>query len=315
MAKPIIIDAHVHVYRNREQGLLSKENYEIWEYGTKADVRFSAYSGDLGDVLRAIDDAGASRAVVVNLFAISFARSEAIAELPGGLDEAQKEEALKAIDASMGERLKTFNAWACDIAKEYPQLVPFVAADPWVLSIEEMQTHIREMVDCQGAKGIKVHPVLQRFYMYDERMLPIYRICVEMGIPIIAHSGPSRDVNQYAEPRSFAKTLKAFPELRLVLAHMGGGAWRQLLELAQAYPNAYFDCCEIMEWTGAPNAPTNHELAQLILDVGPERVMMGSDFPWYDIDHSVERVMELPLLSTEQKEALLGANAIRILGL
>ncbi|GAI54065.1 unnamed protein product [marine sediment metagenome] len=42
---------------------------------------------------------------------------------------------------------------------------------------------------------------------------------------------------------------------------------------------------------------------------------MGSDFPWYDIDHSVERVMELPLLSTEQKEALLGANAIRILGL
>jgi len=315
MSKPIIIDAHVHVYRNREQGLLIKENYEIWEYGTKAEVCFSAYSGDLEDVLRAIDDAGASRAVVVNMFAISIARSEAIAELPEGLDEAQKEEALKAIDASMGERLKTFNIWACDIAKEHPQLVPFVAADPWVLSIEEMQTHIREMVDCQGAKGIKVHPVLQRFYMYDERMLPIYRICVEMGIPIIAHSGPSRDVNQYAEPKSFAKTLKAFPELRLVLAHMGGGAWRQLLELAQAYPNAYFDCCEIMEWTGAPNAPTNHELAQLILDVGPERVMMGSDFPWYDIDHSVERVMELPLLSTEQKEALLGANAIRILGL
>ncbi|GAI54067.1 unnamed protein product, partial [marine sediment metagenome] len=52
---------------------------------------------------------------------------------------------------------------------------------------------------------------------------------------------------------AFAKILKAFPELRLVLAHMGGGAWRQLLELAQAYPNAYFDCCEIMEWTGAPN--------------------------------------------------------------
>jgi len=315
MAKPIIIDAHVHVYRKREQGLLIKENYEIWEYGTKADVHSSAYGGDLEDVLRAIDDAGASRAVVVNMFAISIARSEAIAELPGGLDEAQKEEALKAIDASMGERLKTFNAWECDIAKEHPQLVPFVATDPWVLSIEEMQTHIREMVDCQGARGIKVHPVLQRFYMYDERMLPIYRICVEMGIPIIAHSGPSRDVNQYAEPGAFAKTLKAFPELRLVLAHMGGGSWRQLLELAQAYPNAYFDCCEIMEWTGAPNAPTDHELAQLILDVGPERVMMGSDFPWYDIDHSVERVMELPLLSTEQKEALLGANAIRILGL
>ena len=95
----------------------------------------------------------------------------------------------------------------------------------------------------------------------------------------------------------------------------GGGAWRQTLELAQAYPNVYFDCCEIIEWAGAPNAPTDRELAQLILDVGPERVMMGSDFPWYDIAHSVERVMELPLLSAEQKEAILGANATRILKL
>jgi len=79
-------------------------------------VHFSAYSGDIEDVLKAIDDADASRAVVANLFAIPFARSEAIAELPEGLDEAQKETAIRAIDASMGERLKAFNAWVCDIA-------------------------------------------------------------------------------------------------------------------------------------------------------------------------------------------------------
>lgn len=315
MAKPIIIDAHVHVYRNKEQGLLSKEDYEVWEYGARAGVHFSAYSGDVEDVLKAIDDADASKAVVVNLFAISLARSEAIAELPESLGEAQKETAIRAIDASMGERLKAFNAWVCDIARKHSQLVPFIAVDPWVLNTEEMKRHIQEMVDGQGAKGIKLHPVLQRFYMHDERMLPIYQTCVEMGIPIIAHSGQSRDVEQYAEPRSFAKTLEDFPELRLVLAHMGGGMWQQLLELAQTYPNTYFDCCEIIEWTGAPNAPTDRELAQLILGVGPERVMMGSDFPWYDIDHNVQRVMELPLLSEEQKEGLLGANAIRILNL
>jgi len=109
--------------------------------------------------------------------------------------------------------------------------------------------------------------------------------------------------------------LKAFPELRLVLAHMGGGAWRQILELAQVHPNVYFDLAEIIELTGAPNAPTDRELAQLIQDVGSERVMMGSDFPWYDIGHGAERIMELPLLSKEQKEAILGANAIRILKL
>ena len=45
-----------------------------------------------------------------------------------------------------------------------------------------------------------------------------------------------------------------------------------------------FDCSEIMAWTGALKAPTNLELAHIIKEIGPDRVMMGSDFPWYDVD-------------------------------
>ena len=43
--------------------------------------------------------------------------------------------------------------------------------------------------------------------------------------------------------------------------------------------------------------------------------MMGSDYPWYDLDHTVERVMELPLLSDEEKQGIIGANAVNILNL
>ena len=57
------------------------------------------------------------------------------------------------------------------------------------------------------------------------------------------------------------------------------------------------------------------QLAQLIKDIGPHRVMMGSDYPWYDLDHTVERVMELPLLSAEEKQGIIGANAVNILNL
>ena len=136
-----------------------------------------------------------------------------------------------------------------------------------------------------------------------------------MGLPIICHSGPDRGGAHYAEPRAFGRMLGEFPDLKVVLAHMGGGTWHQAPEIAQTYPNAYFDCCEIIEWTGGSDAPTDQQLARLISDIGPERVMMGSDFPWYDLDHSVERVMELPILSQEEKEGILGANAVKILGL
>jgi len=315
MAEPVMVDTHVHFFGDNKQYLLSRATYEVWEYGPKENVRFSTYGGDPEDILKAIDAAGASKAVMVNLFAVSRVRDRAIADLPEGLDKYQKEEAISKIGAGMGERLKSSNVWCCHVAEKYPQLVPFIATDPSVLGVKEAQDHILEMVEQHGAKGIKVHQGLQRFYMHDERMLPICRLCTEMDIPILAHSGPLRDTEQYAEPRAYAEVLKTFPELRLVLAHMGGGAWRQTLEIARAYPNVYFDCSEIIEWTGAPNAPTDRELAHLIQDVGSERVMMGSDFPWYDIGYCAKRIMELPLLSKEQKESILGANAIRILKL
>ncbi|UCD77903.1 MAG: amidohydrolase family protein [Desulfobacterales bacterium] len=315
MTDPVIVDTHVHFYGDHKQYLLSKATYEVWEYGPKENVCGSAYGGDPKDIIRAMDAAGASKAVMINLFAVSRLRDRAIDDLPEGLDGDQKEEAIREIEASMGERLKSTNKWCCDVAEKYPQLVPFIATDPWVLGVAEAQDHIREMVEQRGAKGIKVHQGLQRFYLHDERMLPICRLCIETDLPILAHSGPLRGAEQYAEPRAYAEALKIFPELRLVLAHLGGGAWRQTPEIAQAYPNVYFDCSEIIEWTGAPHAPTDREFAQLILDVGPERVMMASDFPWYDIGHAAERIMELPLLSKEQKESILGANAIRILKL
>jgi predicted TIM-barrel fold metal-dependent hydrolase len=315
MTEPVTVDTHVHFYGDNKQYLLSKATYEVWEYGPKENVHSSAYGGDPEDILRAMDAAGASKAVMINLFAVSRLRDRAIADLPEGFDERQKQEAINKIDASMGERLKLTNRWCCDVAEKYSQLVPFIATDPWVLGVEEALDHIREMVDKRGAKGIKVHQGLQRFYLHDERMLPICRFCIEMELPILAHSGLLREAEQYTEPRAYAEVLKTFPKLRLVLAHLGGGAWRQTPEIAQAYSNVYFDCCEIIEWTGAPNAPTDRELAQLILDVGSERVMMASDFPWYDIGHAAERIMELPLLSKEQKEAILGANAMRILKL
>ena len=109
--------------------------------------------------------------------------------------------------------------------------------------------------------------------------------------------------------------LKSFPQLRVVVAHLGGGTWNQTLEIAQAFDNAYFDCCEIIEWTQSTHGPSDQQLAQLIRDIGTDRVMMGSDFPWYDLDHSIDRVFSLPLLSMEEKERIVGANAVDILGL
>jgi predicted TIM-barrel fold metal-dependent hydrolase len=298
MAQPVIVDTHVHLHRTSEQVLHERSTYNLWEYGTKEDVRYSTSYGDLESVLKALNTADASWGVVLNLFDATYEK------LDPDLN-----------DNALGDRLRESNAWFCNVVKGHTHLIPFIGIDLGIMNVDEAQNHIQEMVTQYGAKGIKLHPVLQKFYLHNPQMVYICKICLELDIPILAHCGPSKKGEQYGEPKAYAKILEEMPELRLILAHLGGGAWQQTSEFAHAYSNAYFDCSEIIHWTGATNAPSDHELAQLILDVGPERVMMGSDFPWYDIDHTAERVMDLPLLSKEQKESILGENAIRILRL
>ncbi len=317
MAGPLIIDAHMHVYPSKEEGLCAKKAYNGgWEFDDpRPGPAYSRYDGDLEDALEAIEEGGVSRAIMVNLFPYLKYRYQRIEELPPELGETERQRAIGEIEASTGEGLKSYNLWACQAVKDHPRLLPFVCIDPWVLEAEDAKAHLLDMAENHGARGLKLHSVNQRFHMGDGRMWPIYRTCVELGLPVVAHSGKTVGRDQLGDPRAFGEVLKSFPELKIVMAHMGNGAWRQCREIAATYPNALFDCSELMEWIGAPTAPTGQELAQLIVDIGPERVMMGTDFPWWAPDHCVARVMEFPLLSTDEKEAILGANAARLLGI
>ena len=299
MADELRIDSHLHLYETKAAGLREKETYEIWEYGPKQDVTFARFGGDIEDAEAAMAEAGYAHAVIANLFAIAL------------LDQDLR----SAGPRLQAERLVTFNRWACDVAATREQFSAFVAVDPTVLGGDPGAAHLREMVEGHGARGVKIHPVVQRFLPDDPRMHPIYQACIDLGIPVLSHTGSDRDGAGYAEPRTFAGLLRTFPDLNLVLAHLGGGAWRQTAAFAEAFPQVSFDLCEIIAWTGAPNAPSARELAKLILDVGSQRVILGTDFPWYDLAETASRVMDLPLLSHEQKTMVLGANAARILRL
>lgn len=313
MSEPVRIDSHVHIYQSIEDGVAAKEEYEVWEYGRQDVVTFCDVPGTVDDLLKSMDKAAMDKAVIVNLFIAPERRALLRKNLPPGLGSSERERANQDIEFRLRQELMTFNRWACGVSRDHPEIFPFICADVLLLSGEENAAHIRDLAENEGARGVKLHGPAKGFFMGDERLWPTYSVCRELGLPIIGHSGPDPEGNGFAEPRAFGAALKAFPELPIVLAHMGGATWQQALEIARSYDNAYFDCCEIIEWTRSENGPSDRELAQLIRDIGADRVMMGSDFPWYDLDQTIDRVMALPLLSMEEKEGIIGANAERIL--
>lgn len=284
MTSPIV-DAHMHLYRSPEEGEHAKAAYRIWEYGEHTGVHFSPHDGDVESALRAMDEAGAAVAIITNL-----------------LDVVRP-------DVAPADDLRALNHWLCNLAAVEPRFLPLIAVDPNYHSVEASIEHLEDMVAKHGALGIKIHPPMQRFDLTDKTIWPIFETCVRLDVVVVSHTGPSVDGWGGGEPNTFRPVLDAFPSLRVSLAHLGGGSWRQVPALARDYPQIVFDLCEIIEWTGAPNAPSQIEMAQLIQAVGPHRVMMGSDFPWYEIDHTVERVRALPGLSAAEKDQILGDNA------
>jgi uncharacterized protein len=314
MSEPIKVDVHMHLYPSAESGAWWKGGYEIWEYGDKDGVAFSRYHGTVDDALEAMDRAGFRHGVVVNLLSVDLFREEAAAGLPADLPPQERARAVAEIEATMADRFRAANRWLVDALAPIPRLTPYVGVDPWALTPEQNVEHLGEMAG-RGARGVKLHPVAQRFQPDDARMERVWRACEAFDLVVLSHTGSAKGGETFAEPRSFAPVLQRHPLLKVVLAHLGGGSWRQTPELARAFPQVAFDLCEIIEWTGAPGAPSDQELARLIREIGPERVMLGTDFPWYDLDRTVELVMGLPLLSTGEKEEILGANAVRILDL
>ncbi len=311
-----LIDIHVHLYESKESGSNAKDSYVIWEYGEDPNVEFSTVSGDLEELSNTYKTGGFDRAVVVHLFDTALARAEAKARLSPKYSR-EGENLLKAnleIDIAVGQAMIESNKWIAEIGQTDPLIEVMVTVDPTLLTPKELVNHLSDLAN-KGIVGIKLHPVSQGYLPSDPRLFAIYDVCSDAGLIVLSHSGLGHHGGASARPSEFASVLSQWPNLQLVLAHLGGAAWQEAEELARVYPQVVFDLSEIIEWEGAPNAPSQHDMSTLIKNIGAERVMLGSDFPWYDPSRTVDRVMGLPGLGPGEQAAILGGNATSLLRL
>ena len=299
------VDTHLHVYATAEQGLYETGEFPITEYGDKPAVRFSARAGTVDDALDAMRDASLDYAAMLGSFelpAYPFPPAQA-SHWPDDPPFAQHVDELVA-----------YNRWLCGVGAEHPNLLPFVSANPAVMTSRQSATHLAELFDERGARGMKLHNIAIRTYPDDPGLDGAYEVCQERGVPLVVHCGPDARGKDWATPSSFVPVIERYPRLPLILAHLGGAAWRDLAEVSDQYPQIWFDLSETVHWVDATSGATRDQLVGLIERVGVERVLLGSDFPWYEPADTILHVGELGL-GDDAERAILGENAARLLGL
>ena len=105
---------------------------------------------------------------------------------------------------------------------------------------------LERLVKQRGLIGLKLSPTFQNFYPHDKKVHPLYKKCVELGIPVAYHAGSSLMMRTarvlYGDVRYIDEVAQLFPELRIIICHMGYSQYIDTLDIVKKQPNVYADC-------------------------------------------------------------------------
>jgi len=200
------------------------------------------------------------------------------------------------------------NNYMADLCRSYPQITGMAT----VLPGEAGAGSILEQAFQNGLKGVKLHSHVQCFDMGGEAMHEIYRICTLHDKPLIMHVGrepksPAYPCDPYAlcSAEKLERVLKAYPNLKLCVPHLGADEFDAYQAMLEKYDNLWLDTT----MTLAEYLPMDYfpKLAEMRAD----RIIFGTDFPNlpYAWDREIRRLVQLNL-DDDRLEMILGRNAV-----
>jgi uncharacterized protein len=171
--------------------------------------------------------------------------------------------------------------------------------------------------------GIKLGPNYQIFDPLGPGARRIYDLAERHGLPILFHQGasPVREAPlKYAHPLLMDEIATDFPELRIVMAHMGHPWQRETIVTIRKHPYVYADISALFyrPWSF-------YEGMRLATEWGAlEKLLLGSDFPIATPGETIDglrRVNEpiagtrLPPVPLDAIEEIITRDPLPLLGL
>ena len=212
------------------------------------------------------------------------------------------------------------NDIASKLASYAPEkIIPFMSLHPLDPKVNEEYDRCVKILGC---KGIKLGPNYQDFPPDCEEAFRLYSRLEKDSLPIIFHQGtsPIQDAPlMYAHPQYIDKIAMAFPNLKIILAHLAHPWQIDCLSVVRKHKNVWADVSAQFYrpwsfWNGI----------RLFYEWGvTEKIFFGSDWPVTTPEETIEGLLSLekfaldhhlPEIPKSEIEGIINRNTIEILG-
>jgi predicted TIM-barrel fold metal-dependent hydrolase len=186
-------------------------------------------------------------------------------------------------------------------------------------AVQEIERCMQDL----GLRGIKLGPNYQGFDPLGRNAFRVYEAAQRLHLPILFHQGtsPMRSAPlRYAHPLVMDEIATAFPDLRVVMAHLGHPWHADTIAVIRKHPNVYADVSAqfFRPWSQyhALRLATEWD----VLD----KLLLGSDFPVATPRETIDGLLaavevaqrgNLPPLDADALQAIVHRDSLAVLSL
>jgi predicted TIM-barrel fold metal-dependent hydrolase len=233
-----------------------------------------------------------------------FGYGQSADELLARLDSVDVERAVICPIKPRAYHLSAANDLVGDAAARQARFIPLARVDPNLE--DDAVRELERAVGTLGARGLFLHPWEETFRVSDPRLDPLLTRCLDLHVPVMVATG----YPWVSEAAQVGELARRFPGVPIVMTHGGqinisGLGQADAFAVLQRHPNVHIDTSGVYR---------QDFLEDVATQLGPERLLFGSNSPRMDIRLEVQRVRWLTV-DDVSRELVLGGNARRVLKL
>lgn len=207
---------------------------------------------------------------------------------------------------------------AAYVARDPERMIGFLSVDP---TQEGWQEELRQGHEQLGLRGIKLLPMYANFYPQDERLDPLWAYASRHNLPVLLHTGTtfvSKAPLDCTLPRHLDEAARRFPDVKMVLAHLGHPYEAETVVVIRKHANLFADVSALVyrPWQLFHSLMLVHEYNVW------DKLLFGTDYPVTTVNETIVGLRSLAevkidrfSLPAEQIERLICRDALSLLGL